>query len=149
MIGTNADVAQAILDITAPTSGVFPTSVAEASTRWGEVAETLGANVVPASDSALLAKNQFVAVLGTMSGATGLIVIKAAFMAYATTLASGMTASGFTGVPPTSPPAIETVLIGTAFPADVVANGLAVLLTAWMRTGSAVNIATGATVPWT
>lgn len=143
-IGSLSQVANAILLITAPpTPEDFPKDAADAATKWGDVADVLLSAVIPVSATASAGRSAFVGVLSAVTPLppTGIILLKAAFAAYAAALAGGMAAGGYTGVPPPAPPLIETVLIAPVPDAAVAANALAALLVAWAKTGTAILIA--------
>lgn len=150
MIGTAVQVAEAILEITAPEDGKFPENSVEAAKRWGHVADVLGSGVVPASTTTVAARTAFEAVVANITNeSNGLNALKQAFVQYAAVLASGMTAGGFTGVAPFGPPALESVLGVNYITANAVANSMAAILTTWMLTGVATPISGGVPILWT
>ncbi|MGL5077557.1 MAG: hypothetical protein ACRDBG_17255 [Waterburya sp.] len=143
-IGTQIQVFDAILDLCTN----LPTSNQEVADKWANVADILLSQVVPPSASASSAKSAFISTLLplTSNPPNGIILLKAAFQAYATALAVGMTASGFTGIPPAVPPAIETLLIVPVSSPIVPATALSILLCTWAKTGQAVLISPPNTV---
>ena len=78
-------------------------------------------------------------------------VIATCVQSYASVLATGMVSSGFTGVPPVTPLMLDPVYnLGVqSDQADPVLELLATTIDTWFKTGTAVNIITGATVLWT
>lgn len=149
MIGTSTEVANAILNITDPANNNFPNNGAEAGQKWGDVVDVLGAAVIPVSTTASAARAAFAALIATINNnSDGLSILKNAFHQYSIVLATGMTGAGFIGTPPPIEPPLEIILTGPTHDATPVANNLASLLVAWLKTGTATPISGGSPILW-
>lgn len=150
MIGTVSDVTNAIrtfqdTDYSGFSGFPVETSVGEV---WADVADTLLANVIPQSGTAPAARQSFIAAMqGVTHTSDGPTMLYAAFMSYATTLAGGMTTSGFVGTPP--PTLVTFPLTGLITQsAEVEAGLMATALVVWAKTGTAIPSTGGATILW-
>jgi len=126
----------------------FPATVAEASVRWSEAINVYASVVIPITTTSPVAKTAMEGVLATIT-IDGIIKFPQSFTAYAVELAKGMSPT-FTGVPPPAP-----ILFASAFAIGIaggsgaeVGSAMSVIIDAWFRTGTAVNVSSGATVPW-
>lgn len=143
-IATSSQIQNAILAITMPvTSAGFPATQIDAVGKWADIADMLLSTVAPPSTTFIPARTAFI---GVLSAATNLnpiapILLDAAFMAYAGTLAGGMVPA-FTGVPPVSPPGLAGILVAPVSDAVIVASNISTALTIWAHTGSATMNAT-------
>lgn len=127
----------------------WPNSIAQAAELWANVVEICAGDVIPTSSNKPIAKTLFINTFNTMSiqAQNGYEVFSQALMDYATSLALGMTASGFTGTPPPIPFEFNMQgLISGSSAAE--ALRLSTDLVNWFKTGTATNISTGATINW-
>lgn len=126
----------------------FPDTLAEAIENWADIADALLKDVVPATTGAAIGRE---ALKGIMSGisnelANGLPLLYSGLAAYASAVATGMSAAGFVGVPPPTPLAhVPTGLVTND--AMIEATNLATALIAWAKTGTATPTS-GTPVNW-
>lgn len=140
-----------ICDESSPLFTEFPSSWEEAGMRWANALNTYASTVIPASTTSPLAIQTFITTWLPLRETENISVISTCIQAYANVLATGMLASGFTGVAPIIPLDLTPVYnLGVqSSEADPVLNLLAMTIDLWFKTGTAVNILTGATVLWT
>lgn len=128
--------------------GGFPDGIIEASQRWSDVVDAYASAVIPSTTTASSAKTAFQGVIASIT-VDGLVKFPLAFTAYAGALAVGMLPT-FTGVPPPIPIVFDSAFaIGNAGGSGAdVADAMSVIIDTWFKTGTAINISSGATVPW-
>lgn len=149
-IGTSSQIANAILSFSDPDNENFPGTSAEVAQKWADVADILLAAVIPASSTAAAGKAAFIGILSAVNSNTpnGLTLLDNAFVAYAASLAGGMSPL-YTGTPPPSPPGLPALLSSPSTDAAAVANSIGTLLSAWAKTGIATLVAPPFTQsPW-
>lgn len=141
----------AICDEGNPLFTEFPSSWEIAGQRWAQAINIYASAVIPASATSALAQQMFVTTWIPMREVENISVIATCVQSYASVLATGMVSSGFTGVPPVTPLMLDPVYnLGVqSDQADPVLELLATTIDTWFKTGTAVNIITGATVLWT
>lgn len=131
----------------------YPSTTLETAERWAEAVNGYAVEVFPASVTSEVAKEAFKTVMLGMSAEAmnGLVVFKTAFTKYTTILGAGMTAAGFTGTPPPTPIAIESLVpLGLAnTPKPAIIAAWVSLIDSYFKTGIATNIATGVPITWT
>lgn len=130
-------------------SGGFEATFEWAIGKWADVCDQLLSTVIPASITAQNARGAFIATMQPMatSIADGIPLLEQAFLTYATILSTGMVGAGFTGVPPTSSPSIQSIVNGPQ-PAEAFASLLESILIPWAKTGQAIPLSGGATINW-
>lgn len=129
----------------------FPETTIEVASRWSEIVDNYAKSVLPTSLSSAAAKSAFNSIMLGISPTVpnGIALLISAFTAYAASLAGGM-APTFTGVPPITPvnltPVISAGLGGAS--GDVTAALMANIIHTWFKTGTAINVSSGATITW-
>lgn len=140
------------MDNQSPAFVGYPSSVSDVANAWADAVDTYASVVVPISTTSSAARTAFYSTMLGMNttAMNGFAVIKAAFMAYATALAGGMTGAGFVGTPPPTLIPIETIVpLGmSGIPNSVIVSTLAGIIDVWFRTGLAVQISSGVTINW-
>lgn len=115
--------------------------------RWATIIDNYASKVIPASTTFVLAKQALFTELLNVD-TIGENAIQLGLTKYATILGSGM--AGFTGVIPPVPIVLTPIFqagFGGASSVEI-ANMLAITIDGWFRTGTAINISSGAVVNW-
>lgn len=126
-----------------------PETAADGANNWAEAIGGYAELVTPPSSTGLAAKAAFIAIFATTQDNTGETTLKAALTAYAAALGGGM-APAFTATPPPNPIDLTAWLqIPLEAGQDSLrASTLAGLIDGWFRTGTAIQVSSGATVNW-
>lgn len=127
----------------------FPADVAACALAWATAVDTYASAIIPASSSSAAAKTAFQTTMLGLAGANGLVILTAAFTAYATALATGM-APTFIATPPPIPIDISSIIPVGLAGADghTIATLLATIIDTWFRTGTATPSGGGSPVLW-
>lgn len=127
------------LDVTA--------SRAACAQEWASCMQSYAAAIVPASTTvAAAAATLSSALAGAFAAPSAATPVDAAFLAFATTVGSGM--AGFTPVPPPAPLGIASLLAVTRDTHAEAAAAFASHIDTWMRTGTATPLPSGSPVNW-
>jgi hypothetical protein len=129
-----------------------PKGPAAAGQAWADAVQSYASGVIPASTTVSAATATLAGALATaFSGGAAAPGMESALASFALTVAGGMAAAGFAGVPPVGPVGFATQFGGPKPQnhADA-ASQLASLIDSWMKTGTATLIAPPNTpVTWT
>lgn len=127
----------------------FCKDIDDVAEQWGNAINNYASKITPPSLTATPAKEAFQAEMKKINLVNGLIQLPLAFDKHATVLASGMTPA-FTGVKPPAPiifaPVFAAGLAGAS--AKECSILMSDIIDLWYKTGTAINNASGATVPW-
>jgi len=141
---------QAIFEGAAQSAKAPPQESALAQ-QWASAMFSYGGPVAPPSASGAAAQAAMQSALAGFSQANqAATVLETAFAAFAASLATGMTATGVFSLakPPTGPVGFADVFGGTFDDARQAAQAIADKVDTWMKTGTATNATSGATIPW-
>lgn len=127
----------------------WPANIQESAECWADVLDLCTQNIVPPSTTQPQARTQFINIFLNMSinSQNGYTVFANAMFAYASQLANGMVSAGFTGVPPPTP-FIFNMGGMVSSSSSQEALKLAIDIVTWFKTGTAININTGAIINW-
>ncbi len=130
----------------------FPKDNNETAESWANAVNEYAKLVIPSSVSGELAKQEFKKIFLGISAdlGNGDIIIKSSFTIYASTLAIGMTAGGFTGTPPPAPIDFSPIYpVGLGGASNKICMDLMInIIDVWFRTGTAVPISGGSLINW-
>ena len=137
-----------ITDASNPIHEGFPASIVDATTRWSNAIDKYASQVLPLSSSSGAAKTQLAIDLIPV-GTVGTTAFITAFTNYAAILSIGMSPT-FTGVPPPIPIVLEPIFtFGFAgASSDDIAELLSTTIDVWFKTGTAINVGSGAIINW-
>lgn len=140
-----------IMDPDDPNFVGYPSSTSQMANNWANAVNEYAKTVFPISSTSSAAKSAMEGVfMGMVAPMSGLVIFPAAFSAYAAALSPGMIVSNFNGIPPPSPiilaPAFAVPLLSTTLQIRI--DTMATIIDTWFKTGTAINISSGATVPW-
>lgn len=119
------------------------TTIADAATAWASAVGAYAGGVVPSAAAVIAgaqATLQAALVTAFAERPSAAASMETAFAAFALTVAGGMTAAGFTGVPPTGQVGFATVFGSTTSSASDAATTISDAIHAWMITGKATLI---------
>jgi hypothetical protein len=153
---TLTEALRSFMDEDAPNFVGYPADETEAAAAWAAAIDAYtgaGLLLTPLSATGAVAKPALQAALEGMSvPGAGPVVMEAAFLAYASALVPGMLPA-FIGTPP--PPVLSVLLaaqgalaIATPTPPAIQGAGVALVIDAWFRLGTATPSGGGPTVPW-
>jgi hypothetical protein len=119
-----------------------PSDRASCAQAWADAVGSYAASVVPPSTTVSAAASTLSGALASAFGSPAAAApMESAFTTFATTVAGGMTAAGFTGVPPAGPVGFSSLLGTIQASAGTAASAWASAIDTWMKTGVAVLIA--------
>lgn len=125
-----------------------PTTAEACAQAWADAVEGYASDVVPASTSVSAASAALTGALTAAFGSeTTAADFDAAFLAFATTLATGM-GPDFAGVPPAAPLGVATLLAAAQPTHEAAAAAFSQHLDLWFKTGSATSVPPGVTLTW-
>lgn len=127
----------------------YPQSPTEVAENWSNVLFNYSQAIIPLSTTAVPAKQAMKAILTSAVAPNSFFpALISGYSAFATTLAGGMLPT-FTGTPPPTPIPLSPILalpLGT--PVGTIIGLFSTLTDTWFRTGTAINISSGATINW-
>lgn len=114
---------------------------------WANALFEAAKNITPSSTTTSVAKDTFASSASGMESDPSGAVFQSACSSFASTLGGGM--AGYTAVPPSSmlDPSLPSGHPGEE-DAEQAADFMATKLQSWLSMGTATNIATGVTIPW-
>lgn len=126
----------------------YPTTRMECAQAWADAAEAWADGIVPVSTTVSAAAATLASALDAAFGSSTVAAsMESAFLAFATTVGSGM--AGYTPVPPPGPIGFATMFLTNESTRQAGVNKVANALDTWMRTGTGTLIAPPNTVvPW-
>lgn len=138
-----------IIDSEHPQFVGFPQNQLQMANNWGNALQQYASGIIPPSATLAAAVTAFKNLMATMNTSNGLVVFPQAFTTFALTLSTGMQPA-FTATPPPAPISLTPVF---SIPLQDGTNStristMASIIDAWMRTGIAINNASGVSVPW-
>ena len=128
----------------------LPETSDEAGQRWGSAVGSYGSSVTPPTTAGASAQT---ALEGALKGAfadpnvDAAPLMETAFTAYGAAIGAGM-APAFTATPPPGPVGFADLFSGTTGDTSQAANDIATKIDTWMRTGIAIPVPPGPSVPW-
>lgn len=120
-----------------------PATIAQCAQAWADAVQSYASGVVPASTTVSAAAATLSGALASAFASTSAPpLMETAFAAFALTVAGGMVAAGFAGVPPPAPVGFVAQFAGPkpGTHADA-AQQIAARIDAWMKLGTATLIA--------
>lgn len=121
------------------------------SNEWGAIMESYASGIIPASTTVSSAAATLAAAMEAafaMPDPLAIPAVEAAFLAFATTLGTGM-APAFTATPPPAPPPFAAFMAVPKPTHAAAAVALTAVIDTWMKSGTATPSGGGSTVNWT